>query len=255
MSNIDKAIFIRMNEIAADVGGKPRSVSESFNATIHPAYLNVNGLVTWAERRYRIGLNDDQPEYQYTFANWHENFHILDRHLLLPGFVNGDGVHLDTDTFSSDYMERMVIYTEKVCNLGAADQMIKTDDALMCMGYYALEEYMASRKEYFSLLQRFQSIQESLRYSNSTKLKCRVAEAEKELKKSYEKMMDLESNHSANDFMTISQVAMANSVPKHYVVYKLEALRIQGYEIDVQELVSYDKMFTKERPKAISGWY
>ena len=54
--------------------------------------------------------------------------------------------------------------------------------------------------------------------------------------------------------MTIPQIAAEYGYPEHYVQYKLEALRIQGFDIDIQELKSYEKVFTKERIRAGEKW-
>ena len=54
--------------------------------------------------------------------------------------------------------------------------------------------------------------------------------------------------------MTISQIASEYGVPDHYVEYKLEALRLQGLDIDVQELKSYKDVFSKERHKNDEDW-
>ena len=244
---IDRDVFKRMNDITALAGHDPARVADYLHVRIHPAYLSINGMVTRTGGRFHIALNENQPAYQYTFACWHEIAHIVEGHLDLPGFMNGGGVHIDTDSFSSAFAERMVSQTELAANLAAADQMLDTSDILMRTGYYALAEYRSSRQEYWSLRRRLQRVRDSLVYSDSAALKCQVAEITGELRQSFEKIMDLEHSFSCSDFMSIPEIALANQVPEHYVRYKLEALRIQGFDIDVQELLSYEKVFTKER--------
>ena len=100
-------VFTRMNSIVSKVGHDPKAVADYFGATVGPAYLGINGMVAKICRRYRIALNPDQEKYQYVFAFWHENFHILDNHLALAQFLNEDCCHCDTDTFSSGYTKRM----------------------------------------------------------------------------------------------------------------------------------------------------
>ena len=250
----DITVFSKMNDIAAITGHDPKAAADYLRADLHPAYLGINGMITKIGRRYHIALNERQPAYQYTFAFWHELFHLLARHLEIAGFADSGGFHIDVDTFKSSFAKRLVVYTEKIANLGAADQMLDTGDILLAIGYNVLEEYRASRKDYWNLLQRYQRISNALRHSSSAVLKCQFEQAHTELKRSYEKMMDLESSFSRSSFMTIPQIARASQVPQHYVVYKLDALRLQGFDIDPQELVSYDKVFTKEWTAGNAFW-
>ena len=243
----EENIFSRMNALVEKVGHDPDAVARSFGAIIGPAYLGINGMVTKLLKRYRIALNRDQEPYQYTFAFWHEDFHILDHHLELAGFLNEDGLHCDTDSFSKDFAKRMTVYTERIANLGAADQMLDTGKVLERIGYYTLVEYRNARRDHWNMLLRYQRIRDSLQYTSSAYLKTQFAEAHKDLKRSYEKIMDMEREFSYGDFMTISQIASEFGVPDHYVEYKLEALRLQDFDIDVQELKSYEKVFNKRR--------
>lgn len=254
----DKIFFdlvVKMNAIIEITGHDPEAVAKHLNARISPAYGTINGMLTKHGHRYYIALNESQPVYQFIFAFWHELFHLLAGHLEIAGFTTCNGIHLDIDTFSNGYMtRRLVAYTERIANLGAADRILDTGEILLSIGYTVLQEYRSSKKEYWNLLQRYQHIQNALRHSSSTVLKCQIQEAHKDLKRSYEKMMDLESSFSHDDFMTIPQIAQANQVPVHYVGYKLEALRLQGFDIDPQELLSYDKVFTKKRAAGNEYW-
>ena len=251
---IDGDIFKKMNEIVDEVGPDPKAVSHKLDAKMHPAYGTINGMVTRVLRHNHICLNENQPEFQRIFANWHEDFHILDGHLEMAGFLNSEGFHVDVDSFSSSFSHHLVVYTEKIANLGAADQMMDSGDILMRLGYGALEEYRQARRQYLRLLETYRRLREALEYSTSIKLKCQFADAQNALRKSYEKVCDLEDNTTMGDFMTIPQIAAEYGYPEHYVQYKLEALRIQGFDIDIQELKSYEKVFTKERIRAGEKW-
>ena len=244
---IDKSIFDRMDALVEKAGHDPKDVAACLKARVHPAYLGVNGMVVRVGGKTHIALNESQPSYQYIFAYWHEIAHIIEGHLLLPGFLNGEGVHMDTDQFSGEYAEKMVIYTEKVSNLIAADQMLDGKAILAKTGYEAMENLRYLKRDLLALHDRLRFVMESLKYNSSPKMKCMYAETRRELKATYEKFMDLESECSYGDFMTIKEIAADHKVPEHYIEYALEAQRIRGADIDIRELKSFDKVFTKKR--------
>lgn len=244
---IDKSIFDRMDALVRKTGPEPEAVAAHFRIKPHPAYLGVNGMVVRVGKKYHIALNESQPSYQYIFAYWHELSHIIEEHLLLPGFLNGEGVHMDTDQFSSEYAKKMVVYTEKVSNLIAADRMLDGKEILTKTGYEAMESLRYLKRDLLALHNRLMFVMNSLKYNSSPKMKCLYAETRRELKATYEKFMDLESECSYSDFMTIGEIAAEYKVPEHYIEYALEAQRLRGADIDIRELKSFDKVFTKKR--------
>ena len=252
---IDRSIFDRMDAIVADEGSEPDAIASRLKATIHPAYGSINGMLIIATGRPRIALNGNQPEYQYLLAYWHELVHLIEEHFKFEGFFTM-GVHCDTDSFSSGFSKRMVAYTEKIANLVAADRLFRSKgcDLLRMSGYYAMTEIREAQKDLIRAKHRMSEVQDSLQYSSSAMLKYRYAEARREMERDYEKLMDLKSDISTDDFMTISQMAKHNGVPEHYVVYGLEALRLRGADVDIQELRSFEKVFTKDRIASGQDW-
>ncbi|MDO5459993.1 MAG: hypothetical protein Q4F32_10205, partial [Eubacteriales bacterium] len=195
------------------------------------------------------------PEYQYLFAYWHELMHLIEKHHLLEGFFNMN-VHCDTNSFSSEFAKRMTAYTERIANLGAADTYFrsKNSDLLKMSGYYALESIREAQKDLQRAQQRILEVRDSLQYSSSAMLKYKYAEAKRELQQDYDRLMDLSSEVSDGDFMTISQMARYHGVPEHYVEYALEAYRIRGADIDIRVLRSFEKVFTKDRNVVGLDW-
>ena len=249
---IDRSIFDRTDKIVEKVGPDPDAISDYLKADILPAYGSVNGMVSYVARHYYIALNNRQPDYQHTFSHYHENVHIIEEHPKLPGFLNKLGSHADTDTFSKEAASRMIAYTEKICNLNAARLMFDGKKILQMVGYEAFEKLREVRKEIWKAQAKLMELKDSLHYNSSTLMKCKYPEAKRELQDYSEKLMDLSNECSYSDFYTIEQVARHYGVPQHYIEYALEAQRLLGADIDVQELKSFEKVFTKER-KAVSG--
>ena len=252
---IDKSIFDRMDEVVEKVGSDPKAISDYLKADITPAYGSINGMVTYVSRHYYIALNERQPDYQYTFAHHHENCHIIEGHLRFPGFLNSLGSHADVDTFSLAASRRVIAYTERICNLNAARLMFDGKKILQMVGYEALENLRDVRKDIWKARKRLSELQDSLRYNSSTMMKCKYADAKRELKEQGEKLMDLSGEFSYSDFFTIEQVARHYGVPQHFIEYALEAQRLLGADIDVQELRSFEKVFSKERRDADTEWW
>ena len=252
---IDKSIFDRMDEVVEKVGSDPKAISDYLKADITPAYGSINGMVTRVSRHYYIALNDRQPGYQRIFAHHHENCHIIEKHVQIPGFLNFLGSHADMDTFSLAASRRVIAYTERICNLNAARLMFDGRKILQMVGYEAFENLRNVRNDIWKARKKLSELQDSLRYNSSTMMKCKYAEAKKELKEQSEKLMDLSGEFSYSDFFTIEQVARHFGVPQHYIEYALEAQRLLGADIDVQELRSFEKVFSKERRDVCTEWW
>lgn len=252
---IDKSIFDRMDAVVEEAGPRPEDVAQHFKATVHPAYGSINGMLTIVTGRPRIALNNNQPDYQYLLAYWHELAHLVEGHYKMQGFFSM-GIHCDTDSFSAGFATRITAYTEKISNLVAADRYFKSKNSniLKMSGYYALESIREAQKDLQRAQQRIMEVRDSLQYSSSAMLKYRYSEAKRELREDYDRLMDLSSEISDGDFMTIPQIAAYHGVPEHYVEYALEAYRLRGADVDVQVLRSFEKVFTKGSKAAGLEW-
>lgn len=129
----------------------------------------------------------------------------------------------------------------------AADFNIDTDEVLEMLGYNntALKEY----RRYLAAFERHQ--QEYEQFLSSTIFTSRFKMArrklldwQKRMRHWQEELEEMRLDLTCNgEFMNTAEIAGALGVLQSMVEYKLEALRLRGYDLDEMELMSYKQVF------------
>ena len=190
-----------------------------------------------------VAVNGHLDEAWHLFTLWHEIAHVLRNHVDDPAF----NFHNDYGIFTQSFDSRTISRQEREANLISAEYNIDTESVLELIGYHnrTMQDYRRLKKYQDQLSQAY----DSLRFSTfgehpSNSIKYRMAEYRRALRELNEKRYDLESDLSAmNCVYSISEIASNLGTNEIIMKYKFEAMRIRGYDIDVQELEKYNKVF------------
>ena len=181
------------------------------------------------------------------FALWHELAHVFRGHVDAPSF----NYHRDVGIFSQPVDSRTIPRQEREANLISAEYNISTDDVLELIGYEnrTMQDYRALKHRQEEIAQAYDNLRFSINYEDpSARMKYRLAEYRRALHALDEKRQDLESEMVAmNCVKTISEIAGELGTSEIILKYKLEAMRLRGYDIDVAELERYDQVFKDVR--------
>lgn len=181
------------------------------------------------------------------FAYWHELAHVFRKHIDEPGF----GMHQDRGLFTVPVDSRSISRQEREANIISAEYNLVTGNILELIGYNnrTMQDYR-KLKHYQDQLSR---AYDTLRFSTfgeapSHTVKYRMAEYRRVLRELDEKRNDLESDLTAMHCVkSISEIAGELGTSEIILKYKLEAMRLRGYDIDVAELERYDQVFGDAR--------
>lgn len=194
-----------------------------------------------------ISVNRDLDTVWRKFAYWHELAHVFRKHIDEPGF----GYHQDRGLFSVAMDNHTISRQEREANIISAEYNLDTDAILELIGYYSrtMQNYRKLRKKQDEMAQAYDNLRFSTNASNpSNILRYRLAEYQRTLRLLNEKRYDLESEMVAmNCVRSLSDIAAELGTNVVILKYKLEAMRIRGFDIDVQELERYDQVFIEAR--------
>ena len=120
----------KMDKIIRDAGTRnPDDVLSSMGFIYMDPGTSLPGFIMKQKQIVYYGVNKNLPEKRYTFASFHEAFHGICGHLSLADFTK-QGAH--ADTFEN---HRLLAWTEREANIGAADTLIETELFLEMSGY------------------------------------------------------------------------------------------------------------------------
>lgn len=194
-----------------------------------------------------VSVNRNLDTVWRLFAYWHELAHIFRKHIDEPGF----GMHQDRGLFTVPVDSRSISRQEREANIISAEYNLVTGNILELIGYNnrTMQDYR-KLKHYQDQLSR---AYDTLRFSTfgeapSHTVKYRMAEYRRVLRELDEKRNDLESDLTAMHCVkSISEIAGELGTSEIILKYKLEAMRLRGYDIDVAELERYDQVFGDAR--------
>ena len=239
--------LIKMDRIAAKAGSrKPDDVMEAMGCIFQNPGCSVDGFVTRVKTFIYYGVNPYLPGIKYDFGTMHEAFHVLCKHLDIPGFLKaGIGSHIDLPGSFADY--RMIATTERDANIGAADFIIKTKTILEMLGYHNadVEEYRAKAEAFEQAMREYKRLSSFLCSPGDSRWN-RMQDLQESLSILYSELEE-----QAQDIETCgiclpkSAIAQNFSVPEYIIDYKLEALRIRDYSISTVELPAFDHVFSR----------
>ena len=179
------------------------------------------------------------------YAGWHEIGHVLAGHIWEPR-ITTKGL-MDTTFFAEEADSRSIAQHEKAANLVAAHALVDTGETLEAIGYDSrtLKQYRRLKDRQDELHKEYERLLFSI---DRGKANAKVITSLKGYQRALG-FLEKEKQSLEDDLITmnicrpISDIAMELGVSERVFRYKLEALRLQGYDIDPQELERYERMF------------
>ena len=216
-----KDIFQNMDALIQNAGTvDPLELLDFLGTQVVPMYGSVIGYVASFKHGVFVGYNTRQPRASQKFTLMHECTHVIR--------------HIPTGSFSSQHQE-MALFTidkniaveEREANLCAAEYTIPTGDILELVGYHN-----TSVREYCRLK----------RYLDE--LSSAYPPPRKQLRKLSLDLKDLNLEIASSQCIhTNEQIARLLHYNEAFIYYKLEALRLRGYDIPQLELPDSHAVF------------
>lgn len=191
-----------------------------------------------------ISVNRNLDTVWRLFAYWHELAHVFRKHIDEPEF----GFHQDRGLFTVAVDSHTISRQEREANIISAEYNLDTGDVLELIGYNnrTMQDYRRLKQYQEQLASAYDALRFSTFGEHPTNaVKYRMAEYRRTLHELEEKRTDLESDLAAmHCIKSFSEIAGELGTNEIILKYKLEAMRIRGYDIDVQELEQYNKVFS-----------
>lgn len=237
----------RMERIARRAGTRePDDLMEAMGCVFMDPGNCVGGFVSRRKGTTYYGVNQGITGRKYDFCVMHEGFHVVCRHLDVPGFLSGTAPsHVDRECSFAD--RRAVAGTEREANIGAADFIIDTRTILEMLGYdsadaaayrnsvESFDQAVRDYRRHFDIVVRLGSPEGRIR---------RMQTYEERLTGMYRELQE-QARDIENTGIHLSKYAIAREfgVPEYIIDYKLEALELRNYSIAAVELPPFEKVF------------
>lgn len=211
----------------------------------------LSGSIIGMAMRYStlgvVAVNFQLNKVWHNFTLWHEIGHVALGHIDDPAFM----YHQDRSIFSQPVDSRTIPRQEREANLISAEYSVDSNYVLSLIGYdnRTMRDYRNLKKHQEQLSQAYDALRFSTGVSQpSNSVKYRMAAYRRALMELEEKRQDLESDMTAMNYVrSLSEIAREIGTTEVILKYKLEAMRIRGYDIDIQELERYDQVFQDVR--------
>ena len=239
-------IFSLVKRIIKEAGTTdPREVAEYKKIM----FIDLKGTIAGYAALYEniipaIGLNVRLEGFWYMFGGWHELTHVFADDIRHTGLKNG---LMDSQYCRQDIDDLSVPRHEKTANLVAADVTVPDDPVIELIGYNnpSMQSYRRLKAYHDKLTHEFENLRCSFDFSNpSVTLKTQVHDLRRKIKGVSDTISEMESEMvCSNSCKTFSEIAAELGVTEGILRYKLEAMRLQGMDIDRQELERYNRVF------------
>lgn len=237
---IAKAKGSRDPEVVADYHRSSVLVGSPLAGTIIGMSLRCSTLGV-------VSVNRNLDTVWRLFAYWHELAHVFRKHIDESGF----GMHQDRGLFTVPVDSRNISRHEREANIISAEYNLVTDDILEMISYNnkTMRDYRQLKHSQDQLSRDYNALRfSSFGEAPSNSVKYRIAEYRRVLRELDEKLSDLESDLTAMHCVrSISEISGELGTSEVILKYKLEAMRLRGYDIDVAELERYDQVFGDAR--------
>lgn len=242
---MDDDFFAVSDAAVAHAGStKPGDVADCLGIMVY----DLTGTITALATRYSyfpvIGLNFKLKGMWRDYAFWHEIGHVVKRHIDEPGFSTK---HFGSVLFSQEVDSRSIPRNEREANIISAEYNIETKTVLEVIAYdtRTMQDYRRLKAYQDKLGESYKELCSSANADNPSQMvKYRLAEYQRSLKDLEDKKQELESDIAAMGCrLSFREIADELGTTETILKYKLEALRIRGYDIDTLELERYDKVF------------
>ena len=221
----------------------PRDVADHLGILVVDLKGTIAGYAAHYGKIPAIGLNVNLDDVWYRFGGWHELDHVLSGDIYQPGFRGG---HRDGGFFTQSVDSRTIPRHELRANLVSANVNIE-DAAVIAVTNYdsrRMREYREMKSHLEELSRAYEQLSLSLACSSSALLRARMQELRRKIQGTSETLNAMEAEMlSSNCCKTIYEMACEIGVPERIFRYKLEAMRLRGFEIEPQELARYREMF------------
>lgn len=226
----------------------PRVVADSLGIMV----VDLNGSICGYAAVFRsgktswpvIGLHRDLSSPWDHFGGWHELAHVIRGHVYDPSFANR---HCDCSFFSQELNAKAISLQEKEANLISADMCIEDSIIVELTGYDdpAIRDYRQFRSDLENLVRSYERLMFSIRSgSPSALLRVKMQETKNRIRETRKALQGLEEEiTSIKGNLTLQGIAARAGTSERILRYKLEAMRIRGYDIDPIELERHDRMF------------
>ncbi len=207
----------------------------------------LTGSIAGMAMRYAtlntIAVNERLDETWQAFALWHELGHIFCGHVNDPSF----NFHQDRRIFAVPVDSRTISIQEREANIISAEYNICSDDLLELSGYYsqAMADYRELKKEQQRTLHSYNRLRFSTRSQGLTgKIDTILSDYKKTIRTMENQRLRIEEELiSMNCIRSLPDISRELGTSETILKYKIEALRIRGYDIDGLELELYNKVF------------
>lgn len=238
-------IFSLMRKKAHDAKtDDPLEIADCNNVIVSEIPRSITGYATAYRTIAVIGLNRRLKGLDLRFTAYHELTHVFAGDIYDPSLPD----HLlDNGIFNHEVDSRLIPRHEKRANLVSADMCVQDEDVIEITGYNnpTMQSYRRLKEYQEKLIREFNNLSVSCTFASApTKLKVRMHDLNHKINDVGDTLREMESDlFYMNCYRSFSEMASDLGINERILRYKLEAMRIRGYDIDRQELEHYSKMF------------
>lgn len=192
-----------------------------------------------------LSVHEDLGKRGKLLVTDHEIGHIVRNHF---AFVNGVGMVQDREVFSSN--QYLLPELEIEANLIGIDLYIDTEHMLQLIGYDnpSVVRYRSISEKMRKALDEICNLVDQARFCESDKDRRRCRDRVNGIRKLLHALdeqrveygSDIQASHCC---FTLEELAREFGVTPSLITYKLQALKLRGYDIDAQDLESFSKLF------------
>ena len=244
--HLKEDLFVEMDEYIKRANGStdPEVIAACNNILVaKPLSGSIIGMAMRYSTLAVVAVNGRLDKLWHNYALMHEITHVARGHIDDPAFA----LHQDKGIFTQPVDSRTIPRHELEANLVSAEYSVDTNSVFCLIGYdnSTMRDYRSLKKHQARLTQAYDTLRFSTDVNQSSNaVKYRMAEYRRALMELDEKRQDLESDISSmNCVLSFSEIAHEINTTEIILKYKLEAMRIRGYDIDIQELERYDRVF------------
>ncbi len=244
--------FKKIDKIIKKIGSdNPEEVAAYLNYEIIMLSSSLIGYITRIKNQIFIGINKSLSPSQKKFDEWHEIGHGILGHLNEFDFTQNTNCHLDLYLLdpSQQLNSKTISRYEREANIFAAEYSIETNKILEMTGYNnsVNQQFRALKATQQQLRREYEKLLFAIQNKKcSENQQYRLIEYKKELAKLDEKEQELEDEISQCGILSIPEIAHNLNTRRIIIEYKLEAMRLRGYNIEGVKLATYDKVFKQE---------
>lgn len=241
-------IFSHIDSLIAEAdSSEPKAVAKYYHITYIELRGTIGGYATLFGPQPVIGVNVKQSDMWQKLGGWHELAHVFDGHIYEPGFQKGC---VDGTFFNADYDSKTISRHERTANLVAAHVYLEDKKVLDKIGYNdpLLQQYRRAKAYRDSLMRELEGLRCSTFRDEqvSSYQKIKTQNTYRKFRIASESLSDLEAGLVYSDCCkTFSEIAASLNVDERILRYKLESMRLRGFDIDPQELEHYSRMFDR----------